>query len=151
MHNPLSFGILKVKHLLWSSLLCSGCLLGFEPFNEGIFLTQYEETLCPILTDCNDGEADQSSDSEYTPQILAGCRSYAREPQIQNCTIQTDEALICYDEIQQIEADVYAAQDCMLLKDWSEEAGKGCNRTYLNCVTDKPFGTLPIGGSAWND
>ena len=105
-----------MKHLLWSSLLCSGCLISFEPFNEGIFLTEYEETVCPILTDCDDGDADGRQTSSYAQQVLAGCRSYVREPESQNCTIQVDEALDCYDEIQELETAVYEKEDCNILR-----------------------------------
>ena len=138
------------KTVICGTVFITGCLANFEPFNETDFLDDYTEVICPVMADCADQFPDSSNDSPYADQTRAICESYVRQPNTQGCTVQIESAKACYDEAVAIIDDVYAAQDCNLLQDWSNTPGKACNVTYLNCVTEKPFGTLPFGNADWN-
>ena len=138
------------KQVILASFLTTGCLANFDPFKEADFLNDYSTNVCNILADCDDQVADQSYDSAYADQVLATCESYVWDPNNKGCTIQVNAAKTCYEESQAIYDEVYETQDCSQLQDWVNTPGKACNVTYINCVTDKPFGSLPLGGSAWN-
>ena len=138
------------KRWVWASLFLTGCLSNFDPFEEAGFLEDYIEVVCPLMADCADKTPDSRFNSPYADQALAVCESYVRDPNLQGCAVQVESAKTCYDEATKISDAVYTNQDCGLLQDWSETPGKACNVTYLNCVTDKPFGTLPFGNAEWN-
>ena len=103
-----------------------------------------------MMADCSDQNPDNNLDSPYANQGQAICESYVWDPNNKGCTIQAQKAVECYEEALEIADEVYEAQDCELLRDWSQSTSKSCNVTYINCITDRPFGTLPFGGAEWN-
>ena len=86
-----------------------------------------------------DGQSDAANG--LTPSPFDTCADWVRTPQQQDCDINSERALQCYEELNALLETVRANGDCAPL--WADGALPACNATYLNCVTDKPFGSLP--------
>lgn len=122
--------------LLFAFVLSAGCLAQFDPFDEKEFVTAYVELVCPMIQDCTDGEADGAWSSEMSG-VAEECAAYSQTPLDLSCTIRGSYAKICYDEA----LDVSERNDCLALNSWLDNASGACPQVFLNCVTDKPFGS----------
>jgi len=126
-----------MKHfLLFAVGLSTGCLAQFDPFNETEFITAYIDIVCPMIQDCTDGEVDGAWSSDMSG-VAEECAAYAQIPLDLSCTIRGNYAQTCYDEA----VDVSALNDCSSLNSWLDNKTGACPQVFLNCVTDKPFGS----------
>lgn len=123
--------------------LFSGCLLNFSPFEEALFVADYSEKICSQYIDCIDGSADGDAQAaqSLSPAPYDTCMEWTSAPKTQGCTPDKERAVQCYAELEALETEMNASGECATL--WTGEGLPSCATTYLNCVTDKPFGTVP--------
>jgi len=120
--------------------LFSGCLLNFSAFDHGAFIEDYGANICTLYVDCLDDVADGNTEygNSLSPSSMATCIDWVNTSKELGCTPNEERARQCYQELEALQSDVTT---CGVL--WSEEALPSCGMTYLNCITDRPLGTLP--------
>lgn len=122
--------------LLFAFVLSAGCLAQYDPFDEKEFVNAYVELVCPMIQDCTDGEVDGAWSSDMSG-IAEECAAYSQTPLDLSCTIRGNYAKSCYDEA----VNVSALNDCSAFNSWLDNSSGACSQVFLNCVTDKPFGS----------
>jgi hypothetical protein len=132
-----------MKHAThWILLLpLSGCLASFNPFNEEDFLSDFQDGICLLYLDCTDGVLNSVSNSDTVEQDLQDCQEWTATPSKLGCTISDERAEQCYNEMLAFQNTVRNQGECELL--WADNVLASCRATYLNCETDRVFGTLP--------
>ena len=132
-----------MKHAThWILLLpLTGCLASFNPFNEEDFLSDFQDGICDLYLDCTDGVLNSVSNSDTVEQDLLDCQEWTATPSKLGCTISDERAEQCYNEMLAFQNTVRNQGECELL--WADNVLASCRATYLNCETDRVFGTLP--------
>jgi len=126
-----------------------GCLLNFSSFDEDEFLQSYESSLCDIYMDCLDGTPDGNINTSNIVDQRNSCIAWVRTSKEQGCPPQSEEALACYDELQDLVQEIEQRGECGLL--WADNSLESCRLTYLDCPNDAPFGTVPDADPLLND
>jgi len=123
--------------LLWP--LVGGCLANFTSFDESEFLTDFQEEFCEIYADCQDGGLDgRYQNIDRAEDGRAICVEWTSVPYEQGCKIQPEQAITCYEEMLNAKNTLNECEDF-----WKKGSLPTCHLVYLNCVTEKPFGSLP--------
>ena len=121
--------------------LLGGCLANFSTFDQWEFMTDYQSTMCDLYVDCSDGTADMTWDSSTEAEFLAECEDWTNTPNSMGCAIQEKNAEACYRELTALASTINATGECSPL--WSDSNLPSCRATFLNCETDRTFGSVP--------